>query len=103
MGRIANKGRSAALVRHIYRSFEPVTARFFKQCSARMICWEKMGLLVGQGVFYSDGFKGDGFQLSGDDAECSVLGAFQLVQSGRGQPGLRGWGTEMRVSWTLRS
>ncbi len=80
-----------------------------------------MGLLVGQGVlllglrcdtrdsrFYSEGFKRNGFQLLGDDVVCSVLAAFQLVQSGRGQPGLRGWGTvvnntEMRVPLTLRS
>ncbi len=30
-------------------SFDPVTTRFFKQCSARMIRWETMGLLVGHG------------------------------------------------------
>ncbi len=34
-----------------------------------------------------------GVELSGDDAESSVLAAFQLVQSGWGQPGLPGWGS----------
>ncbi len=28
-----------------------------------------------------------GFELSGDDAECSVSATFQLVQPGWGQPG----------------
>ncbi len=72
-----------------------------------------MGLLVGLGVlllglrcdardsnFYPEGFKKDGFQLLGDDAECSVLAAFQLVQSD--------WGsildyTEMGARWILGS
>ncbi len=80
----ANKVRSSALVRHIERSFELLTVRFFKQCSARMIRWETMDHLAGQCVlllglrcdardsrFYSEGFKRDGFQLLGDDAERS--------------------------------
>ncbi len=40
-----------------------------------------------------EGLKSGGFELSGDDAESSVLAAFQLVQSGWGQPGLSGWGS----------
>ncbi len=81
-----------------------------------MIRWEKMGLLVGHdslllGLFcnardsrlYPESLKrGGGFEQSGD-AESSVLAAFQLVQSGWGQPGLPGWGsvvdnTEMKGS-----
>ncbi len=42
---------------------------------------------------YSEGLKKGGFELSGHDAESSVLAAFQLVQSGWGQPGLPGWGS----------
>ncbi len=65
-----------------------------------------MGLLVGHGGLsldlscdargsrlYSEGLKRDGFELSGDDAESSVLAAFQLVQPGWGQPRLPGWGS----------
>ncbi len=65
-----------------------------------------MGLIVGhRSVFfkfrcnardshlYPGGFKRGGFELSGDDAESSVLAAFQLVQSGWGQPELPGWGS----------
>ncbi len=60
-----------------------------------------MGLLVGHGSLllglrcnardsrlHPEGLKGGGFELSGDDAESSVLAAFQL---GWGQPGLPGW------------
>ncbi len=60
-----------------------------------------MGILVGYGSLllglrcngrdsrlYPEGLKRGGFELSGDDAESSVLAAFQLVQSGWGQPGL---------------
>ncbi len=36
---------------------------------------------------YPEGLK------RGDNAESSVLAAFQLVQSGWGQPGLPGWGS----------
>ncbi len=77
-----------------------------KQCSPRVIRWETVGLLVGHGSLllglrcnargsrlYPEGLKRDGFELSGDDAESSVLAAFQLVQSGWGQPGLPGWGS----------
>ncbi len=43
---------------------------------------------------YLEGLNRGGFELSDDDdAECSVLAAFQLVQSGWGQPGLTGWGS----------
>ncbi len=60
-----------------------------------MIRWETTGLFVGQGsllhcsglLHLSGGLKRGGFELSGDDAESSVLAAFQLVQSGWGQPG----------------
>ncbi len=65
-----------------------------------------MGLLVGHGGLilglccdardprlYPEGLKRGGFELSGDDAESSVLAAFQLAQSGWGQPGLPGWGS----------
>ncbi len=71
-----------------------------------MIRWETMGLLVGPGSLllglrcnardsrlYPEGLKRGGFELSGDDAESPVLAAFQLVQSGCGQPGLPGWGS----------
>ncbi len=37
--------------------------------------------------------KKGGYELSGDDAECSVLAASQPVQSGWGQPELQGWGS----------
>ncbi len=75
-----------------------------------------MGLLVGHGglllslrcdardsPLYPGGLKRGGFELSADDAESSVLAAFQLVQSGWGQSGLPGWGsvvenTEVRGS-----
>ncbi len=53
-----------------------------------------MGILVGHGSLllgllcnardsrlYPEGLKSGGFELSGDDAESSVLTAFQLVQS----------------------
>ncbi len=33
------------------------------------------------------------FELSGDKPKCPVLTAFQLVQSGWGQPGLPSWGS----------
>ncbi len=65
-----------------------------------------MGLHVGQGSLllglrcnsrdlrlYPEGINRGGFELSGDDAERSVLAAFQLVQSGWGQSGLPGWGS----------
>ncbi len=65
-----------------------------------------MGLLVGHGSLflglrynardsrlYPEGLKRCGFELSSDDAENSVLAAFQLVQCGWGQPGLPGWGS----------
>ncbi len=71
-----------------------------------MIRWETVGLLVVHSSlllglrcnaldsrFYPEGLKRGGFELSGDDAESSVLAAFQLVQSGWGQPGLPGWGS----------
>ncbi len=71
-----------------------------------MIHWETMGLLVGHGSLMlglrcnardsrlcPEGLKRGGFELSGDDAESSVLAAFQLVQSGWVQPGLPGWGS----------
>ncbi len=64
-----------------------------------MIRWETTGLFVGQGSLLqylglpplSGGLKRSGFVMPGDDAESSVLAAFQLVQSGWGQPGLPGW------------
>ncbi len=78
-------------------------ARFSKQCFARMIRWETMGLLVGHGGLlldlrcdawdsrlYSEGRKRSGFELSDDEEGRSVLAAFQLGQSGWGQPGLPG-------------
>ncbi len=37
--------------------------------------------------------RGFGYELSSDDAECSVLVASQLVPSGWGHPGLPGWGS----------
>ncbi len=66
-----------------------------------------MGLLVGHGSLLlglrcnacdsrlcPGDLKRGGFELSGDDdTESSVLAAFQLVQSGWGQPGLPGWGS----------
>ncbi len=65
-----------------------------------------MGLLVGNGSLllglhcnaqdsrlYSKGLKRGGFELSGDDAESSVLAAFQLVQSGWRQQELPGLGS----------
>ncbi len=80
--------------------------RLFKQCSVRMIRWETMSFLVGNGSLllglccnardsrlYLEGLNRGGFELSGDNAESSVLAAFQLVQSGWGQPGLPGWGS----------
>ncbi len=39
---------------------------------------------------YLEGLKRGGFGLSGDDADRYVLPAFQVVQSGWGQPGLPG-------------
>ncbi len=42
---------------------------------------------------HSEDLKSICFELSGDNPECSVLAAFQLVQSGRGQRGLPGWGS----------
>ncbi len=67
-------------------------ARFFKHCSARM-----MGLLVGHGGLllglccddrdyrlHHEGLKGGGFELPADNAECSVLAAFQLVGASQG-------------------
>ncbi len=42
-------------------------------------------------LFY-EGHKKGGFQLSADDADCSVLAAFQLIQSRWSQPRLPGWG-----------
>ncbi len=69
-----------------------------------MIRWETMGLLVGHdglllglrcdargSHLYSEGLKSGGFHLFSDDAECFVLTAFQLVQSGWRQPGLPSW------------
>ncbi len=65
-----------------------------------------MGLLVGDGSLLlslrcnargsrlnPEGLKRGGFELSDDDAESSVLAAFQLIQSGWGQLGLPGWGS----------
>ncbi len=40
-----------------------------------------------------ESLKRGSFELSGDEAESSVLAAFQLVQSGWGQPGMPGWGS----------
>ncbi len=67
---------------------------------------ETIGLLVGHDSLllglccnawdsdlYPEGLKRGGFELPGDDAESSVLAAFQLVQSGWGQPELPGWDT----------
>ncbi len=81
-------------------------ARFFKQDFARIVRWETMGLLVGHddlflGIrcdawdphLYPERIKRDSFPLSGGDVECSVLAAFQLVQSDWGQPGLPGLGS----------
>ncbi len=42
---------------------------------------------------FPEGLKRGGLELSGDNAESSVLAAVQLDQSGWGQPGLRGWGS----------
>ncbi len=42
---------------------------------------------------YTEGLKRGGFELSGDETECSVFANIQLVQSGWGQPGLPGWGS----------
>ncbi len=83
-----------------------MATRLVKQCSARVIRGESMGLLVGHGSLllglrcnardsrlYPEGLMGGDFELSGDDAESSVLAAFQLVQSGWGQPGLPVWGS----------
>ncbi len=83
-----------------------MATRLFKQCSARVVRWETTGLLVGHGSLllglrcnardsrlYLEGLKDGGFELSGDDAESSVSAAFQVVQSGWGQPGLPGWGS----------
>ncbi len=55
---------------------------------------------------YPEGLTRGGFELSGDGAESSVLAAFQLVQSGWGQPGLSDWAsvvhnTEMKGSIDL--
>ncbi len=71
-----------------------------------MVRWESIGLIVGHGSLllnfrcndrdsrlYPEGLKRGGFELSGDDSESSVLAAFQLVQSGWGQPGLPGGGS----------
>ncbi len=49
-----------------------------------------VGLVLRYSRLYSEGRKRGGFELSGGDAECSVLAEFQLVQSGWGQPGLLG-------------
>ncbi len=67
-------------------SFKLVMARFFKHCSAWMIRWETMGLLEGHdGLLlglrcdvrdprlHSEGLKRGGFELSDNDAECSVF------------------------------
>ncbi len=83
-----------------------MATRLFKQCSARVVRWESIGLLVGHGSLllnlrcnardsrlYPEGLKRGGFELSGDDVESSVLAALQLVQSGWGQPRLPGWGS----------
>ncbi len=79
--------------------------RLSKQCSARVIRWETMGLLVGYGSLllglrgnaqdshlYLEGLRRGGFVLSGDNAEFSVLwqrsrwsswvGAIQGCQAG---------------------
>ncbi len=40
-----------------------------------------------------EGLQRGGFDLSGDDAESTVLAAFQLVQWGWGHPGLLNWGS----------
>ncbi len=78
-----------------------VATRLFKQCSAKVILWESMCLLVGHGSLLlglrcyarDTRLKRGGYELSADDAESSVLAAFQLVQSGWGQSGLTGWGS----------
>ncbi len=83
-----------------------MTTRLFKQCSWRVIRGETMSLFVGHSSLlfglrcnardsrlYPEGLKRGGFELSGDDAERSVLAAFQLDQSGWGQPGLPGCGS----------
>ncbi len=83
-----------------------MTIRLLKQCSPRVIRWETMGLLVGHDSLllglrcnardsrlYPEGIKRGVFEMSGDDAESSVLAAFHLVQSGWGQPGFPGWGS----------
>ncbi len=41
----------------------------------------------------NDGVNAASRRWHQSDAECSVLEAFQLVQSGWGQPGLPGWGS----------
>ncbi len=78
-----------------------MATRLFKQYFARIVHWETMDVLVGRGGLllglrcdardsrlYPERLKRGGFELSCDDAECSVLAAFQLVQSGWGQLGL---------------
>ncbi len=72
----------------------------------RVIHWETMNVLEGHDSLllslccnardprlYLKGLKRVGFELSSDDMESSVLAAFQLVQSGWGQPGLPGRGS----------
>ncbi len=52
-----------------------------------------VGLALQCSLFYPEGLRRDGFELSGDDTESSVLAALQLVQSVWSQPGLPGWGS----------
>ncbi len=49
--------------------------------------------MLGTPAFILRASRRFGFELSGDDAECSVFAAFQLVPSGWGHPGLPGWGS----------
>ncbi len=104
---LEDKASGSLLVRALaVWSFEAVAKRPFKQRSARVSRWVSMGLLVNHGrlllglrcnardsCLFPEGLKRGGLELSGDDAESSVLAAFQLVQPGWGQPGLPGWGS----------
>ncbi len=47
--------------------------------------------MLGTPASTGKGIKRGGFELSGDDAERSVLSTLQLVQLGWGQSGLPGW------------
>ncbi len=43
---LEDKASGSLLVNALAVEFEPVSTRFFKQCSARMVHWETMGVLV---------------------------------------------------------